>query len=234
VNAVDIFETRTLSYTDDDGATREVALTVTMPYEEGEEWKCKAIFDPRIYRWDPDIGGVDFLGAFEHALRIATIFFRTTELYGRIQWRGLLDCGLPEYTKGRIPWGSLEIHSPEHSPRDMEVLATRKLGCSDESGNRTALLLTVSIPFKEGDVWKCGVTFGPPLNTGVYYGAGDDRIEALLDALALARAVYEKKVPEGWASDDLFDCLGFPYKTGRSFRYELSSDEPDTPDRSSG
>ena len=105
MSAVNVFETRTLSYTDDDGATREVVLTVTMPHDVGEEWKCKAIFEPRIYRWDPDTGSVDFLGAFEHALTIAFIFFKTTDIYKRAQWRGLIDCGLPEFSKDQIPWG---------------------------------------------------------------------------------------------------------------------------------
>ena len=63
----------------------------------------------------------------------------------------------------------------------------------------------------------------------IRYGVGEDFIEALLDALAMARVIFEGRVPKGWgwsASEELQDCADLPYKIGRSFRMDDSSGRP--------
>jgi hypothetical protein len=232
---VDVFATRTLSYTDDDGKEKEVVLTVFRPAEvEDGDWRCRFAFDPRFSRVDIKPSGADFLQAFVGCLVIALSFFKTSDPGRRAHWRGMFDCGLPEFSDDPVSWGSVEPPEPEDSARDMDVLAIRRLGCPDESGITRELLLTVFVPFKEGEIWKCGITFGPPLSTGVYYGTGEDLIEALLDALALARAVYERNVPGDWDSNELYSCRDFPYKVGRSFRKDPAAEIPGMPDRSAG
>jgi hypothetical protein len=117
----------------------------------------------------------------------------------------------------------------------MAVLATRSLGYLDENGTERELLLNVFVPFQaESETWKCGIRFGPPLNSPVYFGVGADYIEALLDGLATARAIYEGTVAKGWEPEgDLHTCSDLPYKIGRSFwkdpARDLPDDEPDIP-----
>ena len=90
------------------------------------------------------------------------------------------------------------------------------------------LLLTIFVPFKaEGEAWKCGFTFGPLGSESIRYGLGEDFIEALLDALAMARGIYEGRVPKGWGwSGELQDCGDLPYKIGRSFLTEPRTSRP--------
>ena len=118
----------------------------------------------------------------------------------------------------------------------MDVLTTRMLGYPDESGVEREILLTVFMPFKaEGEIWKCGFTFGAPENAPIRYGVGADLIEALLDGLAKARATFEGTVPKGWVtSGDLLDCSDLPYKIGRSFWTDPAPEIPDMPDFSGG
>jgi hypothetical protein len=223
---MNVFATRTLSYTDDNGTEKEIVLTVFRPFEVGEDWKCRFAFDPPFSRVKLEPSAGDVLGLLVSCLTFALALFTTSGLYGRAHWRGMVDCGLPDSSDEPHPWGSVDTPSPEHSAPEMDVLATRTLGCPDESGGEREILLTVFAPFKEGEVWKCGLTFGSPWSPGVYYGVGEDLIEALLDALALARAVYERNVPEGWASEELYSCFDFPYKVGRSFRNDPPPEMP--------
>lgn len=232
---MNVFERRSLTYTDDNGMEKEIVLTVPMPVEveiEGEEerwWRCVCIFEPRISAWDPKHPQPDFLGALMTALTLSAILLKSKAqgLYGRVRWQGMTDCGLPEITRESVEWDSVQIPPSEPVPEGLDVLATRRLLYSDDSDDEARLLLTVFVPFREGETWKCGLTFGPPFSLGVYYGIGDDRIEALLDALATARAIYEQRVPKTWTWKDRAGCVDFPYKIGRSFRKEALPDETD-------
>lgn len=233
---MDVFETRRLTHTDDKGTETELVLIVPMPVEvevQGEKersWKCMCIFEPHVSRWEPNPAITDFLGALENALTLAAIRLKSKAdgLYGRVRWQGMTDCGLPEYTKESVEWESVQIPRSEPMLEGVEVLATRRLLYPNDSDDEARLLLTVFVPFREGETWKCGVTFGPPFSLGVYYGIGDDRIEALLDALATARAIYEQRLPKAWTWRDRAGCIDFPYKIGRSFRKEAPPDETDT------
>jgi hypothetical protein len=110
----------------------------------------------------------------------------------------------------------------------MDVLTTRRLGYPDANGVQGELPLSIFVPFKaEGEMWKCGFTLGPPESEPIRYGVGADFLEALLDCLAMARAMFEGKVPKGWApSGELLDCTDLPYKIGRSFFTDLVGELP--------
>jgi hypothetical protein len=226
---MDILATRRLSYPDGNGDERELILTVFMPFEaENELWTCGFVFDPPIHRKNPYGAGIDVIQAFVDCLLIAHIYFKTTDLFGRAHWQGMLDCGLPDFADKPASWGPPDVPPPEANPGNLDVLSTRRLGYPDESGVQRDLLLTVFVPFKaEGEKWKCGVTFGPPESAQIHYGVGEDFIEAFLDGVAMARVIFEQRVPKGWrSSGDLLDCTNLPYKIGRSFWTERGDDRP--------
>ena len=113
------------------------------------------------------------------------------------------------------------ILAKDDDPRPA-VLATRKLGHLDDAGVERQAIFTLYVPFQESDAWKCGFAFDPWPDTLVHYGVGSDAIEAMLDALASARIVFESMTPAGWtASDDLLDCADFPIKVNRAFHINL-------------
>jgi hypothetical protein len=236
---MDVLTTRVLGYPDENGDERGLVLTIFVPFEKRENlWKCGFIFDPPI---SPNIvygAGVDFIHAFVTCLRIARIYLENTRPFGRAHWQGMLGCGLPSPAEKPASLGPADIPPPEGTAGNMAVLTTRMLGYPDESGvEREILLLTVFVPFKaEGEVWKCGFTFGSPENGPIRYGVGADFIEALLDGLAGARATFEGEVPKGWVpSGELLDCADLPFKIGRSFWTNPTGGPPqDMPDFSAG
>jgi hypothetical protein len=66
------------------------------------------------------------------------------------------------------------------------------------------------------------------------YG-GEDFLEAFLNGLAMARVIFDQKVPEGWVSSgELDSCSDFPYKIGRSFWTDPVPEIPGMPDFSAG
>ncbi|HZH98011.1 MAG TPA: hypothetical protein VEX38_03495 [Fimbriimonadaceae bacterium] len=222
---MDVLTTRELKYTDDNGEEKDLVLTVFMPFEaEKDLWRCGFQFSPPIQRKIVFASGVDFLDAFVTCLRIARIHLESSNLTGRVRWGDMLDCGLPWHTM-----------KPPESTRN--VLTTRELHYRHESGNEGELLLTVFVPFKaEDESWRCGFTFGPPLNTSLAYGYGDDFTEALLDCIASAREALEILDPFGRIySIDRGELCDFPRKIGRSF-WMGTADEPppDAPDPSGG
>lgn len=235
---MDVLATRTLIYRDKNGDEREVVLTVFMPFKiERDDWKCGFVFSPPIQRKPVYLYGVDFIQAFLGCLEVARGYFEGTDLNGRTHWQGMLDCGLPWRAERPASWRPSEIPSPESDLGDMTVLATRSLGYPDENGTERELLLTVFAPFQaDGEIWKCGIRFGPPLNSAVYCGVGADYIEALLDGLATARILYEAQVPKAWEPEgDLHTCSDLPYKIGRSFWKDPPPEQPsDEPDISTG
>jgi hypothetical protein len=130
----------------------------------------------------------------------------------------MLDCGLPTAaTEAVNTSANTSILENDDGPRPT-VLATRKLGHLDEAGVERQTVFTLYVPFRKSDAWKCGFAFDPWPDPLVRYGVGSDAIEAFLDALASARAVFESMTPAGWtASADLFDCADFPIRRDRAF-----------------
>jgi hypothetical protein len=230
---MDVLTTRVLSYPDENGAEREIVLTVFMPTKtEREDWKGGFVFTPPNHRKMVPIWGADFLQALLCCLTVARAYIEGS----RAHWQGMLDLGLPDFAERPASWALPDIPPPEANPGNLDVLSTRSMGYPDESGAERELLLTVFVPFKaEGEKWKCGFTFGPPLNAPLRYGVGTDFIEALLDGLAMARVIFEEKVPEGWVSSvELCDASSLPYKIGRSFGMDPAPKTPGMPESSAG
>lgn len=219
---MDILVTRILMYAGEHSDTREVALHVWAPFEIRKNlWKCPVSFEPPIYRTASHGAGIDFIQAFVVGLRVAHIFLESTSLFGRAHWQGMLDCGLPLSREGALPNDIAPIPEPGANTGSLEVLATRALGFPDERGIERELLFTLFKPVQTDDQsYTCGFAFGSSYTAPVRYGQGADYIEAVLDALAKARATFESMRPEGWIPSeegDLLDCADFPLKVGRSF-----------------
>src|SRR5690349_21697624 len=188
---MDILATRVLSYPEENGDKKVLVLIVFLPFQ-AEDWRCRFAFDPPIIRKDVDAAGVDYIQAFVECVTIARIFLENTHPFRQADCHGMFDCGLPAF--GEKPASSVPpgLPRPEANPESMEVLTTRAVRYPDENGTERELLLTVFAPFgAENKIWKCGFTFGPPLNAPLRYGVGADFIEALLDCLAMARATFE-------------------------------------------
>ncbi|MRG92995.1 DUF6968 family protein [Polyangium spumosum] len=221
---MDILTTRTLRYTDEGGGEeeKEVVLTIFQPFEQDPwDWVCVFDFEPPIKPRNVRARGFDLIRAFLHCLTYARLTFETTSWSKTGHWQGSRDCGLPAKAEGPLPLQPPEIPPPESNPGSLEVFATRKLARPDETGAAAELLLTVYEPYPtESGTWKCPFAFGPAETTPIRHGMGADFIEAALDGLALARAIYASMLPEGWAppeSGDLLDCDDLPIKIGRSF-----------------
>lgn len=231
---MDVLATRILSYGDENGDEQQVCLTIFRPFEVNEyKWKCVFGFDPPIKPENVGGLGIDFLGAFVHGLSYARLYFETTSWSRRGHWRGLGDYGLPSIAKTTTSLGPENIPPPSESVEAVDVLATRAVGYRDGSGVETERCLTIFVPLKVGDkVWKCGFTFDPLPRTSIRYGLGEDFIEALLDALASARAMYEGTTPKGCEPLEMnSNCDDLPYKVGRSFWMGRSRESlPDTSD----
>lgn len=217
------FATRRLSYTDSDGNEKEVGLAVFVPFQvEHGGWKCEFIFEPSIYRAQPRGGGVDSIHAVINGLQVARIFLESNPLWGRIHWQGMFDCGLPTTTEAVDSSVNMSILASDDGPRPA-VLATRKLGYPDDAGIEQETGLIIYLPFQEADVWRCEFAFDPWPDRLVRYGVGADAIEATLDALASARAIFDAMIPVDWkGSDELLDCSDFPIKRGRAFQIKRS------------
>jgi hypothetical protein len=219
------FATRRLSYADSDGNEREVVLTVFVPFQaEHGGWKCEFTFEPSVYRAQPRAGGVDCIHALVMGLRLARIFLESTKLWGRANWQGMLDCGLPSSTDEPVNTRALTPLMAGEDVHRLAALTTRKLGYRDDAGIERETVLTLCMPFQESDMWRCEFAFDPWPDRLVRYGVGSDAIEATLDALASARAVFDAMIPVDWTgSDDLLDCSDFPIKSGRAFQIGRAS-----------
>jgi hypothetical protein len=136
----------------------------------------------------------------------------------------MLDCGLPTASTEPVNTrANTRILANEDAPR-LAVLMTRKLGHLDDAGVDRQAVFTLYVPFQKPDGWKCGFSFDPWPDTLVRYGEGSDAIEALLDALAAARCVFDSMTPAAWiVSDDLLDCADFPIKINRAFHINLGT-----------
>ncbi|UQA56731.1 DUF6968 family protein [Polyangium aurulentum] len=225
---MDVLATRVLQYRSESGAETDVTLTVFAPFKtERDDWKCGFQFSPPPNQRVNHIAGVDYIQAVLCCLEVARGYIEHPKEQ-RSSWQGMSHSGLPRHAEKPASYQPPAIPPPEASPGNLEVLTTRRLGCPNEGGVEQELILTVYKPLEaEGGTWKCGFSFGPTESAAIRYGVGADFIEALLDALALARVTFEAMVPTGWVaseSDALRDCADFPYKIGRSFGMDRVGD----------
>jgi hypothetical protein len=222
MESIDVLTSRVLRCPDERGGEKGVVLTIFKPFEkECGDWRCAFDFNPPIKPRNFSAGGVDVIQAFLHCLVIARLYFETTSWSMGAHWQGIRDCGLPATGEAPSPPQPSEIPPPENNPGDLEIFTARRLVRPDESGTEMELVLTVFKPFQaDGETWKCGFAFGSYEIAPIRYGIGADFIEAMLDALSLARVMYATMVPLGWVpseSGGLLSCADLPFKIGRSF-----------------
>lgn len=209
--------TRILSFLDPKAEPKEVILTVFKPVKDGSEWKVGFSLTPPV-NWGRSFGFEDIPVTLVRVLVTVNAYLQGMGFYGRLHWQGRIDCGLPDLEVRPPSWVPPEIPPPEENPGDLEVFSTSAPSFPDEAGVDKGINLTLFMP-KEIDegLWKCGVAFGPAETAPIYYGVGADFIEAFLDASAMARLLYEAKLPEGWKPEVWAGCGYWPYKVGRSY-----------------
>lgn len=219
---MDILAKRAFSYTDKNGKSGEVVLTIQMPYPTEHNgvpiWKGDYVFGPPITNGHHAVG-VDFIQVFLCALQIAKGYLTGHYPDGRVQWQGRIDCGLPFSTNAQTGHAA-QIAEEEPNDGTLQRLATRELGYRDEKGTTQRATLSIFAPISDhGHGWKCGIAIDHGEATALRYGRGVDAIEAILDALATARLVFSSMVANGspLSDDDLLDCDDFPKKVGRAF-----------------
>ncbi|MDI1433226.1 DUF6968 family protein [Polyangium sorediatum] len=228
-----VLTTRVLQYRSDNGVVKDVTLTVFTPRKtDQDDWECGFQFSPPPNQRTIHVRGVDAIQALLSCLTVARSYIEhpTEE---RSSWQGMVHAGLPRFAEKPEAYQPPTVPPFEENPGGLEPLAVGILGCPDETGRARALALTVYKPLRADDgTWKCAFVLGSPVDEPVRHGMGDDFIEALLDGLALARATYEAMIPEGWEvplSDEFLEPTFLPYKEGRSYAMEPTSD-PDMPD----
>lgn len=214
-----ILAQRDIKYRDSSGNETDITLTVFAPVKtEREDWKCGFRFNGRPSDKVRYVYGVDFLQALLCCLEVARGYLEHPS-EERTSWQGMPHSGLPWHAKKPPSYEAPHIPAPEAGPADLEPLATRKLGIPGEDGTLTALFLTIYQPQRIDDGrWKCAFSLGPSDATLVRYGVGADFIEALLNALSLARAAYEELAPGcEFESVELLDSHSLPYHVGRAY-----------------
>jgi hypothetical protein len=226
-----VLATRVLQYRHDSGEERDVTLTVFEPLETEEgDWECGFQFIPPANQRLINAFGLDYIQALLACLMAARGYIEHPVEH-RSSWKGMFHGGLPWTAKKPPTYEPPLIPASEPNPGGMEVLATRTLGRPGEDGSATKLPLTVYKPFRTDDgTWRCAIVLGSAESEPVRYGVGSDFIEALLDGLAMARAVYETMVPNGWnapGSEELWDGCFLPYKVERSYGMEPSRTSSD-------
>lgn len=219
---------RELTY-DDNGASGRVLLTVFQPSESDRGvWKGRFAVGPPIQTNAIAVAGIDYIQAILGSLQVACGYLRGSKLRGRVQWHGVENFGLPWPSESYAALPSDELPPMEENPGGLRVLATRALGYPDDHGVEIEIPLTVFVPFDTGSgSWKCGVALGATEGLSIRYGVGVDYIEALLHALAIARAAFDEIAGHRVLIDeslDLLDCTGFPVKAGRAFWLDPSND----------
>ena len=217
---VNILATRTIQYRTDRDTVKDVVLTVFEPVRASEdEWQCAFRFHPPENRRAITLRGHDCISALLACLVVARGYVEHPS-EERTSWQGMSHSGLPWHND--IPEGYQPPPIPvlEENPGNLDVLTTRRFGVPHDDDIRE-LVLTVYRPiYTERGSWKCAFAFDTAPNKPVRYGSGLDLIEALLDALAIARVAYEAMIPAEWAppeSSDLDTGRFLPYKIGRAY-----------------
>jgi hypothetical protein len=236
---MDVLATREFQYTDDHGEERNVLLTIFTPYAQVDErgWRGAFAFGPPIARLNGKTipsGGVDFLQCFLCAVEVARGYLMGSDLAEYVHWQGMRHFGLPWHHPKPEGYQPPPIPPSEANPGNLEVLTQVRLPIPYGENDVHELILSVYRPSAADQTkWTCAFAFGPGTNEPVHYGIGADFIEALLDALAIARVTYESMVPEAWRPRGLdeFDGVEFwPYKMGREYFTEPPSySHPDMP-----
>jgi hypothetical protein len=209
----------------DGGEAGEVILTISTPHPSERNgvpiWKGGYAFGPPVAISMADkIVGVDFVQVFVASLRVARGCLEGEFPDGRVQWQGRTDCGLPWRTSGKQSSQVLPIPTEEPSDSNVRTLATRTLGYRDEHGTTQRVTLSIFEPIEASDrSWKCGVAFDHVEGAPLRYGRGRDAIEAMLDALAIARRVFAAMTAKGSSSEegDWLDCEDLPQKIDGGF-----------------
>ncbi|HRI69742.1 MAG TPA: hypothetical protein PK156_36180 [Polyangium sp.] len=217
---MNIFATRTIQYRTDAGEIKDVILTVFEPVpEHNGEWQCAFQFHPPENQRKFTMRGQGWISAFIGCLSVARGFIEhpTQE---RTSWQGMMHSGLPWHHEKPEGYQSPPIPPSEANPGNLEILTKVRLGIPHDANDVHELILIVYRPLAVDEMkWKCAFAFGEGANEPVRYGIGADSIEALLDALALARITYESMIPNAWKppESDEFDSVEFwPYKIGRA------------------
>lgn len=228
---MNILAKRTIQYRTDSGAIDDVVLSVFEPFQEREDrWRCGFQVEPPTNQRVIKAGGSDCIAALLGCLTAARGYIEhPTE--SRTAWQGMPHSGLPWH--GRLPDGYRppDIPPPESKPGDLDVLATRRLGLPDDGGGVRALILTVYRPFSvEDGSWKCAFALETTPGGLVRYGVGADLLEALLDALAMARVAYLDMAPPAWEAPEAEGFQGvefLPCKIGRAYLIDSSKLDAD-------
>lgn len=231
---MEVLATRTIKYRHDSGKETDVTLTVFVPFlMERGDWKCQFKFSPPDSQRPVHVYGMDFVQALLGCLSVARGYIEhpTEE---RTSWQGMMHSGLPWHHEKPAGYQRPQIPAPEVNPGNLEILTKVRLGIPHGDNDVHELILIVYRPFAVHETrWKCAFAFGAGVDEPVRYGVGADFIEAILDALALARVTYESMVPAEWQPEsDEFDSVQFwPHKIGREYFTEPSKhSNPDTPD----
>jgi hypothetical protein len=227
-----VLVTRVLQYHYDSGEERDVTLTVFEPLETEEgDWECGFQFNPPANQRIINACGLDYIQALLACLMAARGYIEHP-VEQRSSWKAMFHAGLPWTAEKPQAYEPPLVPASEPNPGGMAVLATRTLGRPGEDGVARKLPLTVYKPFRADDgTWRCAFALGSAESEPVRYGVGSDFIEALLDSLAMARAVYETMVPNGWSAPDsegLWDGRFLPYKVERAYWMEPISTSSDT------
>jgi hypothetical protein len=232
---VNIFATRTIQYRKDAGDIKEVILTVFEPASaHDDEWQCAFQSHPPDNQRKFTMRGLSLISAFLGCLSAARGYIEhpTEE---RTSWQGMTHSGLPWHHEKPEGYQPPQIPVPEVNPGNLKILTKVRLGIPHGDNDVHELILIVYRPFAvDATKWQCAFAFGAGANEPVRYGIGADFIEALLDALALARVTYEAMVPAEWQprEPEEFDSVQFwPHKIGREYFTEPSKySNPDMPD----
>jgi hypothetical protein len=229
---MDVLARRVLCCRLDSGNDEIVTLSVYVPFKtDGDDWQCIFQFggarDQRIVRR----AGSDFIQALMCCLEAAAAYIERPD-EPRSYWQGLSHCGLPRRAPKPASYSAPSIPAPEPNPGTLDVLTTRQINYRDESGAEREALLTMFRPSEtHGGTWLCGVAFGPSQTAPVRYCVGADAIEAILNALAIARLLFEAMAPNGESPPGSVGCGDLPYCMGRSYYIDMVGDlGPEAPD----
>lgn len=218
---MNVLAKRTIQYLTDSGATRDVTLTVFEPFQEDvTSWRCGFQFEPPSNQRMIKPGGYDAIDAILTCLTVARRHVEHPS-ENRTTWQGMEHLGLPWHDKIPEEYQPPDIPPVEPNPGNLSILATRRLGTPDDSCGVRALMLSVYKPFQiDENAWKCAFALEATPGDTVRYGGGADFVDALLDALAMARAVHVGMVPPQWEapeSEGFGEVHFLPYRIGRAY-----------------